>query len=38
MIDPELVGESIVDAQDLRALKPEWDRFLAVYAPLFGRE
>ena len=27
-----------MDAKDLRALKPELDRFLDAYAPLFGRE
>ena len=27
-----------MDAKDLRALKPELDRFLDTYAPLFGRE
>ena len=27
-----------MDAKDLRALRPELDRFLDTYAPLFGRE
>lgn len=33
-----MLAEPLVDAKDLRALKPELDRFLDTYAPLFGRE
>src|SRR5260370_42573596 len=37
--DSILCGEGrLMDEQQLRALKPELDRFLDRYAPLFGRD